>query len=151
MQAIIFMGLQASGKSSFYKSNFFNSHVRISLDLLNTRNKEKQLLDWCLSVHQRLVIDNTNPTKTDRQRYLPKLLEKKYEVIGYYFDSRLEDCLKRNRQRTGKARIPDVGVRATYRKLELPSYDEGFKELYYVRLVDGGFDIIPFGKTGVLE
>jgi len=40
MQIIIFIGIPASGKSSFYKELFFNSHIRISMDLLNTRNKE---------------------------------------------------------------------------------------------------------------
>ncbi|MEL6944740.1 MAG: ATP-binding protein, partial [Bacteroidota bacterium] len=36
MQAILFIGIQASGKSTFYKERFFNTHVRISMDLLNT-------------------------------------------------------------------------------------------------------------------
>ena len=36
MEAIIFVGLPGSGKSSFYKERFFDSHVRISLDLLKT-------------------------------------------------------------------------------------------------------------------
>lgn len=45
MEGIIFIGIQASGKSSFYKEKFFNSHLRVSLDLLNTRNKENQILD----------------------------------------------------------------------------------------------------------
>ncbi len=40
MEMIIFTGIPASGKSSFYKELFFNSHLRISMDLLNTRNKE---------------------------------------------------------------------------------------------------------------
>ena len=42
-------------------------------------------------------------------------------VIGYYFESRLADCLERNRQRQGKARIPDVALYATCKKLLPPS------------------------------
>ncbi|MBN1315005.1 MAG: hypothetical protein JXA42_06040 [Anaerolineales bacterium] len=38
MQAVIFIGIQATGKSTFFKERFFNTHVRISLDLLKTRN-----------------------------------------------------------------------------------------------------------------
>jgi len=29
MQAILFVGLQASGKSSFFKQRFFDTHIRI--------------------------------------------------------------------------------------------------------------------------
>ncbi|MCB9352743.1 MAG: ATP-binding protein, partial [Lewinellaceae bacterium] len=32
MEGILFIGIQASGKSTFYKERFFNSHLRISLD-----------------------------------------------------------------------------------------------------------------------
>ena len=35
MEAVIFVGVQASGKTTFYKEQLFRSHVRISLDLLN--------------------------------------------------------------------------------------------------------------------
>jgi predicted kinase len=31
---ILFIGLQTSGKSSFYKERFFQSHVRIDLNML---------------------------------------------------------------------------------------------------------------------
>ncbi|MFN8578481.1 MAG: hypothetical protein U0354_16755 [Candidatus Sericytochromatia bacterium] len=39
MEAIVFIGAQGSGKSTFYKDKFFNTHMRISLDLLNTSEK----------------------------------------------------------------------------------------------------------------
>lgn len=80
MEGIIFIGIQASGKSTFYKQHFFNSHVRISLDLLNTRNKENQLLDKCLELHQRVVIDNTNPAKSDRKKYIDKFKQSKFNL-----------------------------------------------------------------------
>ena len=47
MEGVIFIGIQASGKSTFYIENFFDTHVRISMDLLNTRNKELQFLHKC--------------------------------------------------------------------------------------------------------
>lgn len=60
---IIFIGIPASGKSSLYKEFFFNSHIRISMDLLNTRNKEGKLLRYCFETQSKMVIDNTNVTK----------------------------------------------------------------------------------------
>lgn len=144
MQGIIFIGIQGSGKSTFYKNQFFNSHVRISLDLLNTRNKEEQLLSKCLELQQRVVIDNTNPTQSDRSKYIQQFKAKKYKVIGYYFKSNLKKSLARNAQRSGKARIPDVGVISTYKKLELPTFNEGFDELFYVEIIDNLFEIKPW-------
>ena len=33
MEAVIFIGIQASGKSTFFKERFFNTHVRINLEM----------------------------------------------------------------------------------------------------------------------
>ena len=139
MQAILFIGIQASGKSTFYKERFFNTHLRISMDLLNTRNKERQFLEKCIELQQRLVIDNTNPSVAERARYIPKLKAAKYEVIGYYFQSDLATAIRRNKQRKGKEKIPEVGIRSTFKKMELPKLKEGFDKLYEVKIVEDNF------------
>ncbi|MCH2207891.1 MAG: hypothetical protein MK132_18715 [Lentisphaerales bacterium] len=141
MEALIFMGLQASGKSSFYKENFFNSHIRLSMDLLNTRNREKRFLELSIQTQAKIVVDNTNPSLSDRQRYIPLLKEAGYQIHGYYFASFLERCLKRNEQRSGKECIPKGGVLATYNNLTLPKYKEGFDKLFYVSIKDEKFSI----------
>jgi hypothetical protein len=41
MNAIICIGITASGKSSFYLQRLFYTHIRISLDKLKTRLREK--------------------------------------------------------------------------------------------------------------
>jgi predicted kinase len=141
MEAIIFVGLPGSGKSSFYKERFFNSHVRISLDLLKTRHREARILDACLETDQRFVIDNTNPTRAERSRFIEavKAARVQYTVSGYYFESKVEDCLRRNAQRSEGERVPDVAILSAAKKLELPSLDEGFDQLFYVRLTEAGF------------
>jgi len=141
MEAIIFCGIQATGKSTFYKEYFFNTHVRISMDLLNTRNKEAKFIGTCLAIQQRFVVDNTNPGKEERYKYIDVAKKEGYKIIGYYFQSKIEDSIKRNSEREGKQKIPDAGIRAAYAKLELPSIDEGFDELYYVEIVEGRFVI----------
>ncbi|MCA9087239.1 MAG: AAA family ATPase [Planctomycetaceae bacterium] len=137
MEAVIFMGLQASGKSSFYKERFFFTHVRISLDLLRTRNRERRLLVVCLETQQPFVIDNTNPTREERAKYIEAAQKAGYSVMGYYFRSTAEECLTRNLQRTN--RVPEVGILGTARKLQRPSLDEGFDQLRYIRLTETGF------------
>lgn len=142
MEVVIFCGIQATGKSSFYKQNFFKTHVHISMDLLKTRNRENLFIDLCLETEQSFVIDNTNPSRDDRAKYLEKIRDKRdCKLICYYFQSKIEDALNRNTERTGKERIPDVGIKATFNKLELPSFDEGFDEIYYVELIENKFII----------
>jgi predicted kinase len=137
MDAVIFTGLQGAGKSSFFRERFFSPHVRISLDLLRTRHRERRFLVTCLETEQRYVIDNTNPTREDRARYIDIARQSAFRVEGYYFQSKVEDCLRRNESRDGS--VPDVAILSTAKKLEIPSLDEGFDDLFYVRLTDNGF------------
>lgn len=141
MEAVIFIGVPGSGKSSFFKDRFFNSHVRISLDLLKTRHRERELFQLCLQTQQRFVVDNTNPTRAERSKYLTAARSAKFRVVGFYFQSKIEDCLNRNQERSGTERVPDVAILATARRLELPTLNEGFDELLYVRLREGTFEV----------
>jgi predicted kinase len=135
MEIIIFCGIQASGKTTFYKEHFFKTHMRISLDQLHTRNKEQVFINACFFVQQRFVVDNTNPTKEERSKYIAAAKTHKYKVIGYYFKSNINDAIHRNSKRIGKENIREVGIRATNNKLEPPTFSEGFDELYSVEIV----------------
>lgn len=138
---ILFIGIQATGKSTFYQQHFFATHLRISLDMLNTRNKQQQFMHTCFATQQAFVLDNTNPTKAERAPYIAQAQQNNYAITGYYFQSKLEDALRRNETRTGKARIPDIGIRGTLSKLEVPSYEEGFDKLFYVAMNYNTFTI----------
>ena len=132
MEAVLFIGIQAVGKSTFYTERFFATHVRINLEMLKTRHRELLLLQACIAAKQPFVVDNTNILRRDRARYIDSAKPVGFRIVGYYFQSRLKDALLRNSQRSGKANIPEKGVLAKYQRLELPSYSEGFDQLYYV-------------------
>ncbi|GAB3533380.1 hypothetical protein GCM10027443_18780 [Pontibacter brevis] len=134
MQAIIFCGIQASGKSTFYKEHFFNSHVRVSMDLLRTRNRERLFLEACLRSQMRFVVDNTNPTVAERQKYIALAKAARYEVIGYFFHSTTSDAVARNSQRTGRFLVPEKGIYGTNKRLQKPTLAEGFDVLYDIVL-----------------
>jgi hypothetical protein len=55
-------------------------------------------------------------------------------VAGYYFQSRVDDCQRRNSQRAEPEQVPFVAVLGTARRLELPQLAEGFDELHYVHI-----------------
>ena len=142
MDVIIFIGIQATGKSAFYQQRFADTHIRLNLDMLKTRHREKILLRACLEAKQPFVVDNTNVTRESRAEYISLAKASRFRVIGYYFKSALQSAIERNDRRGGKARIPARGIVATHRKLELPSYDEGFDRLFYVEIGDGGAFIV---------
>lgn len=138
-RAIILIGIQASGKSTYYHRMWEDEYVHINLDTLHTRNKERLLLEECLLEGRSFVVDNTNPTAADREKYISAAREHGYQVDGYFFQSVIADCMDRNRTRQGKACVPDKAIACTSNRLELPSYQEGFDHLYYVRIVQDEF------------
>jgi predicted kinase len=138
MEAIILIGIQASGKSSFYKERFFDTHVRISLDMLKTKHRQQTLLDACLASRQPFVVDNTNATIEKRSHFISAASAAGFRVVGYYLRSHLESALTKNDQRGPLTRIPKIGLLGTYKQLQLPDRKEGFDELYYVRISDSG-------------
>jgi tRNA uridine 5-carbamoylmethylation protein Kti12 len=42
---VLFSGIPGSGKSTFYKEIFYDTHVRVNLDMLKTRNREEKQID----------------------------------------------------------------------------------------------------------
>jgi predicted kinase len=142
MEAVIFVGIQASGKSSFYRARFFDTHLRVNLDMLKTRHREQLLLHACIEAKQRFVVDNTNPFVEERARYIELARSGGFRVVGYYFNSQPKEALARNEQRTGKARIPEKGILGTYKRLQVPTTEEGFDELYHVRINETGCFVV---------
>lgn len=141
MNGIIFIGLQGSGKSTYFMQQFNNSHLRLNMDMLKTRYREQRLFKACLEAKQPCVIDNTNPRQQDRASYIEAFKAHRFRVIGYFFESDFSVCSQRNQQRTGRAQIPEAGLRATTKKLEKPTLSEGFDELYFVRIENDEFKI----------
>lgn len=146
-QAVIFIGLQASGKSSFFNQQFRYSHLLISRDVVKTRHREQRLLQVCLDTQLRFVIDNTNPSIADRAQFIQLAQQAKFEVVGYFFDSPLNDCLAYNRLRPAERQVPDVALRDAVRRLQQPTYAEGFDQLYRVTWHNQQLQVNPIEKS----
>jgi predicted kinase len=148
-ELVLFIGLQGAGKSSFYRARFSVSHDWVSKDRFpNNRNparRQRQLIEESLRAGRSVVIDNTNPTRRERVELIELARSFGARVVGYYFESRLADCLERNRKRVGKERVPDVALYATRKRLELPSFTEGFDQLFFVRLAgESDFEVVEW-------
>ena len=140
MELVIFVGLQASGKSTFFREQFATTHELVSKDLFpnnkNRNRRQTQLIEAALGAGSSVVVDNTNPTVEDRRPLIDLGRELGAKIVGYYFDSTVRQCVGRNRRRAGKDQVPDVAIFATAKRLVLPSYSEGFDELFRVRVTD---------------
>lgn len=139
-QAIILIGIQASGKSTFCQRYLQSgSHAHISLDEVGTRNRELEMLMQCINDDRSFVIDNTNPEIADRKRYISLAKSQGYEIVGIFFQSKVRDCIKRNEMRGMK--VPTKAIASTSNKLQLPSLEEGFDMLLFAQISEEGFDI----------
>lgn len=140
----ILVGLQASGKSTFYRRHLAGTHALVSKDRLRNNRRparrQARLVTEALSAGRSVAVDNTNPTVELRKELIDLGRAHGAAVTGYYFGARLAGCLARNAERAGKDRVPDVALFATVKALVRPSTAEGFDRLFYVTIgADGGF------------
>jgi predicted kinase len=129
---IIFVGLPASGKSTYFREHFAATHVHVSKDLLGRGASQEPLIAKALAAGKSVVVDNTNPSPVVRAPLIALGRRHGARIVGYFFEVDVKTALVRNRQREGKARVPDVALFVTKKKLVPPSYDEGFDEIHVI-------------------
>jgi predicted kinase len=137
VNGIIFIGLHGSGQSSFYLQHFYHTHIRLSRDMLKTRHRETLLFHACLSAKQPIVLDNNNPTRETRARYIRELKTHRFEITGYYFKPSGTESLERNELHVRRT----LHLEVENSPLEHPQYNEGFDKLYCVNLENQQFII----------
>lgn len=146
MQLVILVGLQGSGKSTFFRERFAATHAHVSKDNFRRNRRparrQRQLIAEAFAAGRSVVVDNTNPTASDRAELVELARAAGAEVVCYFFPPDLDASLRRNAGRTGAARVPDHAVRITASKLAAPTPADGFDRLFRVRLVNAvGFEV----------
>lgn len=114
----IMIGIQASGKSTFCKTNL-PGYIRINLDELHTRNKESNAIWEVITSDLNIVIDNTNPTRADAILILyegNRKLEYVPEKDNIIF-ARLMDAGK-----LLKAKITGITQKGTFKQISVGIY-----------------------------
>jgi predicted kinase len=148
MEAVILCGVQGAGKTTLYRDRFVETHVRVAMDLLRSRAREEAFVRLCLQERQRFVVDATNPTPTDRRRYLEPAREAAFRVVGYLVEVPDAEALARNAARAGPLRVTAAALVGTGRRLVRPTPEEGFDELWHATAApDGGWRIEPLLVT----
>ena len=147
MQSVVFSGIQASGKSTFFKERFADTHVRIILVMLRTRHREALLLGACIEARQPFVVDNTNLLAAERAAYIRQARAAGFSVVGYRFQVALVQALARNAARVRSRPVPPQALRGAARRWEPPAWEEGFDALFDVRARDGDFDVMEVARA----
>jgi predicted kinase len=148
MEAVVLCGVQGSGKTTLYTQRFAATHARVSLDALRSRAREAELVRECLAAGRPFVVDNTNPTAADRRRYIEPAREAGFRVVGYVVEIGDAEAVGRNAARAGQARVPVARVVGTARRLQRPTPEEGFDELWHATAAaDGGWRVEPLLTT----
>jgi predicted kinase len=137
VELAVFVGLQAAGKSTFYRTWLATSHALVSKDLLRNNRRparrQAQLIEAALRAGRSIVVDNTNPTAAGRREVIELAHAHGARIVGYYFASTLSRSLARNRLRAGRQCVPEAAIIGTFKRLERPTLEEGFHELWLVK------------------
>jgi len=136
LELVIFTGLPGSGKSTYYREHYAATHVHVSKDLMpNARARDERQwreIEAALAAGRSVVVDNTNPSREARAPLIALGRRLGAKIVGVFFDVDASVCIARNRGREGRARVPNVAIFTTRKKLQPPELDEGFDELVVI-------------------
>lgn len=142
---VILIGLPASGKSTFFRERFSASHAHVSKDNFPkhrrpARRQEREIRE-ALAADRSVVVDNTNASVDERAAVIAIGRELGTRILGYVFETDVPGCRERNGNRKGAACVPLVALYDTAKRYQAPRMEEGFDELWTVRLAEAGFDV----------
>ena len=133
-EAVILIGLQGSGKTTYFEKHFAATHSHISRDVQRTADLEATLLRDCLQSGRSFVVDNTNATRRVRAPYIEQARAAGFQVRSYFFDTPVRTAIGRNNHRIDKKPIPVPAILRAAKTLERPTRDEGFDEIQIVKV-----------------
>lgn len=137
-EAVIFVGLQGSGKTTYFQEHFAGTHEHVSRDVQRTPERELALMRECLRAARSFVVDDTNATRAVRAPYISEAKAAGFNVICCYFDVPVRTAIGRNNYRKDKKAIPVPAILRMAKQLEKPTLDEGFDDIRVVEQGEAG-------------
>ncbi len=128
-EAVIFVGLQGSGKTTYFTKHFATTHAHISRDVQQTPDRELALMRECMVAGRSFVIDDTNATRAVRAPYIREAKAAGFAVLCYFFDAPVRTAIGRNNHRKDKKPVPVPAILSTAKRLEPPSLNEGLDQI----------------------
>ncbi|RYG37429.1 ATP-binding protein [bacterium] len=145
MELVLMVGLPASGKSTFTRERFAETHEIVSKDAMrkgsNRVKKQRLALEAALSEGKSVVLDNTSVSREERAAAIEVAKAYGARVVVYRFDESVEACRTRNALREGAANVPLVAIYSAAKRYQEPSLEEGIDRIHGVKLGPEGFTI----------
>jgi predicted kinase len=142
MEVAILIGLQASGKTTFYERHLAATHDHVSKDNFpRARNRQRRqltLITDSLTAGRNVAVDNTNPSPAEWAPLISLARAHSATVVAYWFPTDVETSIARNAARAEP--VPDVGLFTTLTRLRRPTTDD-FDHVYEVRTDSGSFTV----------
>src|SRR5207248_2917589 len=82
-EAVIFIGLQGSGKTTYFRDHFAATHEHVSRDIQRTAERQAALIDECLRSGRSFVVDDTNATRVVRAPFIHQAKAGGFRVLSY--------------------------------------------------------------------
>lgn len=150
-EMIIMVGSPGSGKSTYVKNNIVpHNYVVINRDTLKTIPKCLKECQKYMDLSKSLVIDNTNPDKESREKFITLAIKNKYKCRCIIIDTDM--CIAKHNANfrhyisDGKIdMIPDVVFNKYKKKYIYPKNEEGFSEIIVIPFsVDAHIDLVKY-------
>lgn len=141
-ELILCVGYPASGKSFFVMEHLVPAgYVQVNRDMLGSWQKCVTRCRTALGQKHSVAVDNTNPDRESRNRYIQCAKEAGVPVRCFLFTASLEHSRHNNEFRhlfgTDKAHAPvnDMVINAYKSKFTEPNLDEGFASIVKINFV----------------
>ncbi|XP_075216122.1 polynucleotide kinase 3'-phosphatase isoform X2 [Lycorma delicatula] len=136
-EVVVMVGSPGSGKSFFVKTYMVPAgYVHVNRDTLGSWQRCISDMEHALSSGKSVVIDNTNPDKMSRKRYLDIAMNKKIPCRCFVLNTTIQHAMHNNKFRrlTHEDHVPvnDIIINSYKKKFESPTKDEGFSEIVKV-------------------
>lgn len=136
-EIVVFVGYPGSGKTTFFREHLEpKGYCHVNRDTLGSSQKCVAKCTEFVTSEKLVVVDNTNPDRESRRRYIDVAKKFGVPVRCFQFLTSLEHAKHNNRFREltmqGKdkqGKVNDIAFNVYKSKLLEPSLDEGFAEI----------------------
>ncbi|XP_011299576.1 uncharacterized protein F21D5.5 isoform X3 [Fopius arisanus] len=137
-EVILMVGAPGTGKTHVVQ-NYLKDYHHINRDRLGSWQKCVAEMEKILSKGKSVVIDNTNPDPTSRQRFLHVAKSKNIPVRCFLMKTSVEHAKHNNRFREltdpSHMVISEIIINSYVKNFVEPSMDEGFSEIVKINFV----------------